>query len=140
MNVNEEKIKILKKEAVDYIDVQLNHEFEIEQLKKQMGKLEFEKSLLLQTQEKNEKEITAYGEALDTLRVVGLTRVEQIINHITKPAQSAEDTAVFEVLAEDDEDFESAEAIQEREKKELLDKLQAYSNEINEIYDKCYHE
>jgi chromosome segregation ATPase len=101
MHVSEEKIKILKKEAVDNIEAELNHEFETQQLKKQMAKLESERTLLAAHQQASEQTIAALREAVGDMHAAGLARVEEIISHLTQPP--SEDTAVFEVLAEEDD-------------------------------------
>lgn len=44
--VNDEKLKILKKEAVENIESELNNELEMEQLKRQLAKIDAERAQL----------------------------------------------------------------------------------------------
>lgn len=70
MAVSGEKLKILKREAVDNIECEINYELELEQAKKKQIALESENQGLLLKQKRQEETIDRMKEELKSLSTI----------------------------------------------------------------------
>lgn len=118
---------------MDNIENELNNEFEMEQLKKQMSRLENDYLALSSNSRQNEKMIQKLKEVVADLQNAGRAGVEEMIKCLNRP-EPTEETTSFEVL--DDEEAEEeveVESREERERRELLDKVEEYRQALEDI-------
>jgi chromosome segregation ATPase len=98
--VSEEKLKILKKDAVESIETELNNELEMDQLKRQVLKLESERTALTAVRNATQEQLQRAGEVIAELQAIGKDRLHQMVAHLTKSQANADDTTTFELLCE----------------------------------------
>jgi hypothetical protein len=101
MSVSDEKLKILKREAVDNIENEINYEEELEQVKRIQFILETENQTLMIKDKRLEETFDQMRKEMRTLRIMAKQRVEEMTDYLEHVNRlQSEETTTFEILAE----------------------------------------